>query len=185
MKKKNNLIRILAISVIFLFIDVSVSSAAFIDTESTLINKENEKNCIDKIIDKTSIGKSELKILRSYQMWRGEEDVRIFFEIKNIGSEIFDGNIDSSIEMSPFSNSSKIIAHATGFGHRIINPGEKDNAPSYLGFDIRDMNSGIFYVRCYINPTGDDDTIYGNKMTEIVLILFPPYIYFSFFRHYK
>jgi len=185
LKKKILLIKILTICIIFFFVDVSISSGVSIDKESKIIKKENENYCIDKIVDKTSIGKSELKILRSYQIWRGEEDVRIFFEIKNIGSEIFDGNIDSSIEMSPFSNSSKIIAHATGFGHSIINPGEKDNAPSYLGFDIRDMNSGIFYVRCYINPTGDDDTTFGNKMTELVLIFFPPYIYFPFFRFYK
>lgn len=123
--------------------------------------------------------------MRSYQRWRGEEVVRIFFEIKNIGSEIFDGNIDGSIEMSPYSNSSKIMAHATCSGHRSINPGEKINGPAYLGFEIIDMNSGIFYVRCNINSTGDDDTIYGNKMTELVLIFFPPYIYFPFFRFYK
>ena len=180
MQKKKILIAGFFIIIIFLMPFTTVAETNEIITDNKL-----ENTCIDKITEKTSIGKSELKILRSYQMWRGEEFLRIFFKIKNIGYEIFDGNIDCSIEMSPFSNSSYIIAHATGFGHETINPGEKINGPGYLGFYIPDMPSGIFYVRCYINPTGDDDTIYGNKMTEIVLILFPPFIYFPFFRIYK
>lgn len=181
MHKKKILIAGFFITIIFLMPFTTVAETNEIITDNKL-----ENNCIDKTTEKTSIGKSELKILRSYQMWRaGENHVRIFFEIKNIGNEIFDGNIPGGIEMSPFFNPSEIIAHATGSRHKTINPGEKINGGAYLGFLMSDIPSGIFYVRCYINPTGDGDTTYGNKMTEIVLILLPPFIYFPFFRIYK
>jgi hypothetical protein len=177
MNKKTLLIKIPVISIIFLFMDMNFSSPGLTYTEPTVINKQITKDYVDK----TSIGKTELKILYSYQIWRGEDDFRIFFIIKNVGSETFDGYITSHGEVSPFSNPSDIWAELGHWGHFTLNPGQESTF-GYIGLYLP-IPFGLYYVRYQIYASGDDDSLYGNKMTEIILMW--DFIYFPIFRFYR